>query len=172
LINVFNGKETIPPLFDVFGVNEFKKNLEKTIEKNDITKFLIDVAFEMNKTMKQKLVLAGGIMVSCLRGIDDFLNDQQSDIDMFIIENGCPPEESQNILRNWLTTSENLYHQKFQKNVEMFQLPKNYNGYYYGNKSEYIILKNSGTISLFSNGQRKFQIILRRITTIEVEYLI
>jgi hypothetical protein len=144
----------------------------------------------MNKRMTQKIVIAGGSIFSCLKKMDHFETDKSADIDIFFIENGCNPEETQKILKNWFITAETLYHKKFPKNAEYvkekFQeiasknpnyLDSNQKEFYIseedlkifkGKPHEYIITRDfNSTICVCPVNQRKIQVILRRVTSIE-----
>jgi hypothetical protein len=186
LIDPFKSFEK--PFKKLENFQEFKSSFENICMSENIGRYMIQVAFEMNKKMKQKLVVAGGAVYSSLVKKDHkFMtgNDRSPpDIDIFLIENGCPPEESEMIIKNWLLKVQSVYSEKYPKNAvgveEEYQKleKKEYESgeppsdeefkIFEGKSHEFIICRDiNNTISVVPVDKRKIQIVLRRVSTIE-----
>jgi hypothetical protein len=176
------------PFKELKNMKEFKSSFKEICMSENIGKYMIKVAFEMNKNMKQKLVVAGGAIYSSLTRVDHkFIvgNDRSPpDIDIFLIENGCPPEESEIIIKSWLLKVQMIYNEKYPKNAigvnEEYQKFENKQmeenecpseeelKIFEGKSHEFIICRDiNNTISVVPVNKRKIQIVLRRISTIE-----
>eukprot|EP01080_Neovahlkampfia_damariscottae_P008102 gene8102-12563_t len=178
------------PFPKIPNFQEFLKYFNKFCRPDGIGKYLIDVAFEMNKKMKQKLVVAGGALFSVLRKRDHFLdeNDEESipsrppaDIDIFLIENGCDSSESEEIIKTWFLKVEEEYFKDHPQNA--INVKKEFEALKKANlevetdddifvsvddRNEFIICRDiNNTISIIPYDSRKIQIILRKISSIE-----
>lgn len=118
-------------------------------ERNDVTSvasLLLSILFEWNRNNpeRQQFFVAGGSVASVM------FKDrwEETDVDIFVMENGGTPLESHSILRNLLL--------RFHEATVQHHL-------------EYAVVKNRGTLNIVDKKERnaKIQFILRRVTNIE-----